>query len=297
MRSLISITQLNKLDILKIIDRAKQFKGGDVSNCLHSKVIASCFFEASTRTRLSFESAINRLGGRVIGFADANAISLENKGESLIDTLKIIDGYADCLIIRHPMDGAAKLADELCQIPVINAGDGANQHPTQTLLDLFTIIDTQNTLDGLKICLMGDLKYSRTIHSLIQALQLFEVELYFVSPKNLRLNEEVLFNLKRTGIRYSFHASIDEVVSKIDILYLTRIQKERFNYYDDLNLNYEISLELLNNVKSNLKILHPLPRQSELSVNIDKTLYAHYFDQAKNGLFVRQAILESLLIN
>jgi aspartate carbamoyltransferase catalytic subunit len=297
MRSLISITQLNKNDILNIISRAKQFKNGHVSNCLNSKIIASCFFEASTRTRLSFESAIQRLGGSVIGFADSNTTSLEVKGESLVDTLKIIGGYADCLVIRHHMDGAAKLADEVCGIPVINAGDGANQHPTQTLLDLFAIMDTQNSLDGLKICLMGDLKYSRTIHSLIKALQLFDVELYFVAPKELRLSEEVLFNLKRTGIRYSFHSNIDEIINKIDILYLTRIQKERFEHYEDLNLSYQLNIDLLSDVKSNLKILHPLPRRSELITSIDNTPYAYYFEQAKNGLFVRQAILELLLVN
>jgi aspartate carbamoyltransferase catalytic subunit len=293
MRNLVSIEDIKKLDILKIINQATEFKNGYRSDCLTNKIIASCFFEASTRTRLSFETAIHRLNGKIIGFADVNATSVA-KGENLIDTLKVISGYADGMIIRHPLDGSAKLAEELSSIPIINAGDGANQHPTQTLLDLFAILDTQKTIDGLKICLMGDLKYSRTVHSLIKALQLFDVELYFVSPKELRISDDILFNLKTVGIRYSFHSNISEIINKVDIIYLTRIQKERFNYQDDSNIDYQLNASLLNNIKPNLKILHPLPRLSELNQDIDNTPYAHYFQQAQNGVFVRQAILQLL---
>lgn len=293
MKNLVSINDLSKAQILSILDKSHEFKNGLVKNTLQNKVIASCFFESSTRTRLSFESAIARLGGKTIGFADSNATSLVNKGESLVDTLKIISCYADCLIMRHPLDGSARLASEVCSIPVINAGDGANQHPTQTLLDLFSIKDSQGRLEGIHLAIMGDLKYSRTVHSLVDAAKHFNMKLYFIAPKSLRLDEEQLFNLKTSGVEYSFHVQLDEVIDKIDCLYLTRLQKERFGS-DVVMDSYRLNMSSLKNAKPTLRIMHPLPRQEELPVEIDNTPYAYYFEQAQNGLYVRQALLDTL---
>ena len=289
-KGLIALQDLGKSDILAILAHARRFKEGLRKNTLEGKVIASCFFEASTRTRLSFESAVAYLGGKTIGFADSSATSQANKGESFVDTLKMLNCYADGFIMRHPNDGAARLASEIMSIPVINAGDGANQHPTQTLLDLFSIEDSQGTLEGIHLGLMGDLKYSRTIHSLIDASKLFNMRLYLIAPAPLRIASEDLIELKRHGISYSFHNTAEEVIDKLDCLYLTRLQKERFSA--DMDCNYAITPELLGTVKPNLRILHPLPRLSELPAAIDNTPYAYYFEQARNGLFVRQALLD-----
>ena len=234
-----------------------------------------------------------RLGGKTIGFADSNATSFAAKGESLIDTLKIISSYADALIIRHPLDGTARLASEVCSIPVINAGDGANQHPSQTLLDLFSIEESQGRLDGINLGLMGDLKYSRTVHSLVCVAKLFNLRLYFIGPKSLRIDDDQLFILKQSGVEYSFHLEAEEVIDKLDCLYLTRQQKERFT--TGIAESYQINLDTLKNAKPNLKILHPLPRQEELPDEIDSTPYAYYFQQAQNGLYVRQALLSIFL--
>ena len=294
MQSLVSIADLNKNKILEILKLSKQFKDGLRKKTLEGRVIASCFFENSTRTRLSFESAVAHLGGSTIGFADSAATSLAGKGESLVDTLKIINCYADALIIRHPLDGSARLASEVCDIPVINAGDGANQHPTQTLLDLFSIQDSQGKLDGINLGIMGDLKYGRTVHSLVEAAKLFKMQLYFIAPKPLRMSDEQLFGLKQSGIHYSFHNTLEEVVDKLDCLYLTRLQKERI--IDEVILDtYKVTKASLHGAKPNLKIMHPLPRQEELPVEIDDTPYAYYFQQAQNGLYVRQALLDILL--
>ena len=294
MHNLISISDLSKEQILHILGIAAEFKNGLVKNTLTGKVIASCFFEASTRTRLSFESAIARLEGSVIGFADSGSTSLANKGESLVDTLRIINGYADALVMRHPLDGAARLASEICSIPIINAGDGANQHPTQTLLDLFSILDSQGHLEDINLGIMGDLKHSRTVHSLVVAAKLFKMRLYFIAPKELRMHSEHLFALKQAGIHYSFHSSVEEVIDQLDCLYLTRLQKERFTT-DGLSFDdYRVTLDSLSHAKPNLKILAPLPRQDELPVEIDNTPYAYYFQQAANGVFVRQALLDIL---
>ena len=293
---LISIADLDKNKILEILKLSKLFKDGLRKKTLDGKVIASCFFENSTRTRLSFESAVAHLGGSTIGFADSSATSLATKGESLTDTLKILSCYADALIIRHPLDGSARLASEICDIPVINAGDGANQHPTQTLLDLFSIMDSQGRLEGIKLGIMGDLKFGRTVHSLVEAVKWFGMQLYFIAPKHLRMGDEALFNLKTSGIQYSFHNSLDEVVGDLDCLYLTRLQKERF-VDEVISDSYKVNLSSLANVKPNFKILHPLPRQEELPVEIDSTPYAYYFEQAQNGLYVRQALLDILFTN
>jgi len=294
MQNLISINELSKEEILQILTLADKFKKGLVSSSLSNKIIASCFFEASTRTRLSFESAILRLGGKVIGFADASNTSLNMKGESITDTFKIISGYADAIVLRHPMDGAARLACDCTDIPIINAGDGANQHPTQTLLDLYSILATQGSLEGKAIGLMGDLKYSRTITSLVEAAKLFNMRLYFISPKELKVDEDLVYSLKRSSIEYSFHTSVTSVIHHLDCLYLTRLQKERLGS-DIINAKYGITLDDLANARDNFKIMHPLPRLDELPVEIDNTPYAYYFEQAQNGLYVRQAVLELIL--
>ncbi|MBX9599334.1 MAG: aspartate carbamoyltransferase [Burkholderiales bacterium] len=289
-QGLVVLQDLSKQDILDILAHAKQFKNGLRKNTLEGKVLASCFFEASTRTRLSFESAVAHLGGKTIGFADSSATSQANKGESFIDTLKMINCYADGMIMRHPNDGAARLASEIMTIPVVNAGDGANQHPTQTLLDLFSIQDSQGQLEDINLGLMGDLKYSRTIHSLIDASKLFKMRLFLIAPLELRIDSQNLMELKRHGISYSFHSSADEVIDKLDCLYLTRLQKERFS--SEINCSYGIDLELLQRARPNLRIMHPLPRLEELPTEIDATPYAYYFQQAHNGLFIRQALLD-----
>ena len=289
-QGLVALQDLTKQDILDILAHAKQFKSGLRKNTLEGKVLASCFFEASTRTRLSFESAVAHLGGKTIGFADSSATSQANKGESFIDTLKMINCYADGLIMRHPNDGAARLASEIMTIPVVNAGDGANQHPTQTLLDLFSIQDSQGQLEDINLGLMGDLKYSRTIHSLIDASKLFKMRLFLIAPPELRIDSQNLMELKRHGISYSFHATAEEVIDKLDCLYLTRLQKERFSA--EINCSYGIDLELLQRARPNLRIMHPLPRLEELPTEIDATPYAYYFQQAHNGLFIRQALLD-----
>lgn len=287
---LITLEDLNRQDVLDILAHGRKFKEGLRKDTLNGMVMASCFFEASTRTRLSFESAIAYLGGKTIGFADGNATSQANKGESFLDTLRMLDGYADGLIMRHPNDGAARMASEIMTIPVINAGDGANQHPTQTLLDLFSIQYSQGKLDGVNLGLMGDLKYSRTVRSLIDASKLFKIRLFLIAPDALQLNDEDLTALKEYGIEFSLHSAASEVIQELDCLYLTRLQKERI--IEVVDCNYGIDLELLNNVKSNLKIMHPLPRLDELPVRIDNTPYAYYFEQAQNGLFIRQALLD-----
>ena len=289
-QGLVALQDLTKQDILDILAHAKQFKSGLRKNTLEGKVLASCFFEASTRTRLSFESAVAHLGGKTIGFADSSATSQANKGESFIDTLKMINCYADGMIMRHPNDGAARLASEIMTIPVVNAGDGANQHPTQTLLDLFSIQDSQGQLEDINLGLMGDLKYSRTIHSLIDASKLFKMRLFLIAPPELRIDSQNLMELKRHGISYSFHATAEEVIDKLDCLYLTRLQKERFSA--EINCSYGIDLELLQRARPNLRIMHPLPRLEELPTEIDATPYAYYFQQAHNGLFIRQALLD-----
>lgn len=290
LKSLITLQDLSRTEVLEILDHALKFKNGLQKDTLKSKVMASCFFEASTRTRLSFESAIAYLGGRTIGFADSNATSQANKGESFLDTLKMLNGYADGLIIRHPNDGAARMASEVMTIPVINAGDGANQHPTQTLLDLFSIQYSHGQLDGVNLGLMGDLKYSRTVRSLIDASKLFKIRLFLIAPNALQLSAEDLSELNENGIKFSVHSKPEEVIKDLDCLYLTRLQKERI--VDVIDCNYGINLELLDYAKHNLKILHPLPRLDELPTTIDNTPHAYYFEQAKNGLYIRQALLD-----
>ena len=263
-------------------------------------MIASCFFEASTRTRLSFETAVQRLGGNVIGFPDGGNTSSGKKGETLSDTVQVISSYVDALVIRHPKEGAARLASEFSnQIPVINAGDGSNQHPTQTLLDLFSIFETQGRLDNLNIAMVGDLKYGRTVHSLTQALSKFENNrFYFIAPDVLGMPDYLLEELKETGSSFSLHAKMEDVIPELDILYMTRVQKERFDASEYANIKSAFILDTpqLKQARENLKVLHPLPRVDEITIAVDGTPYAYYFQQAQNGIYARQALL-TLVIN
>lgn len=294
---IVSMQDLTLPRIQLILDTAAKLKAESPPQLLKNKIIAHCFFEPSTRTRLSFEAATLRLGGNVIGFSSDEALSTR-KGETLYDTIKVVSEYADLIIIRHPKEGAARLTADVSNKPVINAGDGANQHPTQALLDLFTIQECQQRLDGLSIALVGDLKYGRTIHSFAQACMLFNIRLFLVAPDALALPESICDTLKKVGVRFSSHQSIEEVIPKVDILYMTRIQQERFSEseYQAIRKQYVLTPDMLSTARPNLKILHPLPRVNEIEVGVDETPYAHYFQQAANGLYVRQALL-SLLLN
>lgn len=295
-RSIISITDLSKEDILLVLKRAEEMKKMGTKEPLRSKILASCFYEPSTRTRLSFESAMIRLGGKVIGFSNSDLTSVR-KGESLQDTMKTVGKYVDAIVLRHPSEGAARAASESAEKPVINAGDGANQHPTQTLLDLFTIKECQKKLKGLKIAFVGDLKFGRTVHSLSLACAYFDMRLFFVSPEILAIPDEIWRSLKKQGVKFSFHRSIEEVLDKVDILYMTRIQKERFDLslYEKFKDACILKEEMLKKARKNLKILHPLPRVNEIEAAIDKTPFAYYFEQAENGLYVRMALLSLIL--
>jgi aspartate carbamoyltransferase catalytic subunit len=295
-RNIISIRDLSEVEVNTILKLAKQFKKSIPKKYLLNKIIAHCFFEPSTRTRLCFETAVLRLGGQIIGFSDSENLSIK-KGENLQDTIKTISCYADLIIIRHPLEGSARVAAEISDKPIINAGDGANQHPTQALSDLFTIQETQKDLEGLSIAFVGDLKYGRTVHSLVQLCALFNMRLFFVSPSLLRLPEIICDELKHKGIRFSFHANLDEVIFKIDILYMTRLQQERFTQSERqlFAKQYILTLDKLKKVKTSLNILHPLPRGVEIDKGIDETPYALYFKQVTNAIYVRQAVLALLL--
>ena len=296
-KHIISISDLTRPELELVVQTASQLKAKPRHDLLCNKLIASCFFEASTRTRLSFETAAQRLGGSIIGFADAGNTSLAKKGETLADSVRIITSYTDAFVIRHPQEGAARLAAEFSQVPVINAGDGSNQHPTQTLLDLFTLYETQGRLDGLKVAFVGDLKYDRTVHSLAQALSLFGARLYFVSPEMLAMPEYICEELEERGIEYSVHEQLEEIIPELDILYMTRVQKERFDEteYKHIAAKYILTTETLQGAKDNLKILHPLPRVDEIHIDVDATPYAYYFQQAQNGVYARQALLALVL--
>ena len=298
-KNIISIADLSRSDLELILQTAHSLKQTPQPELLKNKVIASCFFEASTRTRLSFETAVQRLGGSVIGFDSGGNTSLAQKGETLADSVKIIASYADAFFMRHPQEGAARLASEFTSIPVINGGDGSNQHPTQTLLDLFTIYETQATLDNLNIAFVGDLKYGRTVHSLAQALSLFNCNFYFISPEALAMPDYIIEELKERNVNFSLHSSIEDVVDDLDILYMTRVQKERFDEteYQHMKSAFLLNADMLDNVRDNLKVLHPLPRIDEINIDVDETPYAYYFQQAQNGVFARQALLALLLTN
>ena len=296
-KDIISIKDFSKKEINHILKYAKKMlplaKGEDYKDILNGKVLSSLFFEPSTRTRLSFDSAMNRLGGRVIGFSDPSGTS-QKKGESLADTIRMADSYSDVLVIRHPHEGAARLAAEFAESPVLNAGDGAGRHPTQCLLDLFTILTEKKRIEKNNVVLVGDLKYGRTVHSLAYALSKYGVELTFVSPKSLKMPKEVIDECKELGVEPTQTSNIDKAIKNADVLYATRIQKERFPdpaEYNRVVGSYKIDLELLEKANDDLIIMHPLPRVTEISPEVDSTDHAVYFKQAFNGVPVRMALL------
>jgi len=296
-KSLISINDYSKEDIIKTLDLAEGFEKNPDQKLLEGKVIASLFFEPSTRTRLSFESAISRLGGKVIGFASKDSSSVQ-KGESLKDTIKTVNNYCDLIIMRHPLEGSARYASEVATVPVINAGDGANQHPTQTLLDLYSIRKTQNTLENLNLSMVGDLKYGRTVHSLLMAMSNFNTTYHFISPPELRMPEEYKLFLQEKGLDYEEHTDFTDIISDADIIYMTRIQRERFSdpmEYEKTKNSYVLRNNMLESTKSNLRILHPLPRVNEIHEDVDDSIKAYYFPQALNGVYTRMAIMASIL--
>lgn len=297
-KDIISISEFTRDHIELVLKTARSLKDNPRSDLLAGKLVGVTFFEGSTRTRLSFETSINRLGGRVIGFADASNTSLGKKGETLSDSIRIITSYTDALVMRHPMEGAARLAADISPVPVINAGDGANQHPSQTLLDLFTIYETQGKVDDLKIAFVGDLKYGRTVHSLAEALCMYKnVHIYLVSPDSLAMPEYIIKHLKKNNVKFSVHQTIEEVIPEVDILYMTRVQKERFDEteYQNLRSKFILSKSMLSEAKSNMKILHPLPRIDEITLDVDETPHAYFFQQAANGVYARQALLALVL--
>ena len=298
-KHIISINDLSRDELERVLHTAARLKANPQPELLKHKVIASCFFEASTRTRLSFETAIHRLGASVVGFADGSNTSLGKKGETLADTISVIGTYVDAIVMRHPQEGAARLATEFSGgVPILNAGDGANQHPTQTLLDLFTIRETQSRLDNLSIAMVGDLKYGRTVHSLTQALAKFDGNrFYFIAPDALAMPAYITDTLDERGIVWSRHDSIEAVIPHADILYMTRVQKERLDPSEYANVKAQFILRAadLAGARDNMKVLHPLPRVDEIATDVDKTPYAWYFQQAGNGIFARQALLALVL--
>lgn len=292
--SLVSIDDLSKEQIIELLETARYFEEHPNHKILDGKVVATLFFEPSTRTRLSFETAVNRLGSRVIGFSDASTTS-SSKGETLKDTIKMVSNYVDLIIMRHYLEGAARYATEVTEVPVVNAGDGANQHPSQTMLDLYSILKTQGTLENLTITMVGDLKYGRTVHSLLMAMKYFNPTFRFVACDELRMPREYIEFCQRQGIAYEEHTDFSrEVIDSSDILYMTRVQRERFpdlSEYERVKDLYTLSNHMLETSRPNLRILHPLPRVNEIAYDVDDNPKAYYFDQARNGLYAREAII------
>jgi aspartate carbamoyltransferase catalytic subunit len=296
-RSLVSISDYSKEEYLKILDLAEEFEKNPRQEILKGQVVATLFFEPSTRTRLSFESAVNRLGGKVLGFSDASSSSA-TKGETLRDTIKMVCSYADLIVMRHPLEGSARFASEVSSVPVVNAGDGANQHPSQTLLDMYSIRKTQGKLENLNIFMVGDLKYGRTVHSLLMAMSEFNTTFYFISPDELKMPDEYKRFLKNKGLKYHEFKDFTDIINQADIIYMTRVQKERFSdpiEYERTKNAYILRNHMLKDSRSNVKILHPLPRVNEIHLDVDSNEKAYYFTQALNGVFVRQAIISSIL--
>ena len=296
-KSLVSIGDFSKEEILKIMELAADFEANPNQRILLGKVIASLFFEPSTRTRLSFESAINRLGGRVIGFSEVSNTSI-SKGESFHDTISIISNYCDMIVMRHYLEGAARYASEIAKVPIVNAGDGANQHPSQTLLDLYSIMKTQGTLEGLHIMMVGDLKYGRTVHSLLQAMSHFGAKFTFVSPVELALPREYKEFLNEKGLEFVETQDFNKYINDVDIIYMTRVQRERFSdlmEYERVKNAYILRNSMLDNTKDNMRILHPLPRVNEIATDVDANPKAYYFQQTENGVYTRMAIITYLL--
>ncbi len=296
-KSLISITDFSTEEILRGLEIAEDLEKNPDPHLLDGKVVATLFFEPSTRTRLSFESAINRMGGRVIGFSDPNNSSV-SKGETLKDTIRIVSNYCDLIVMRHPLEGSSRYASEVATVPVINAGDGAHQHPTQTLLDMYSIKKTQGRLDNINIFMVGDLKYGRTVHSLVQAMSPFNPTFNFVSHPKLRMPKEYLEFLDSKGVKYYEHETFTDILSAADIVYMTRVQRERFQdlmEYEKTKDLYILHNSMLENTKPTMKILHPLPRINEISQDVDPNPKAYYFEQACNGVYARQAVISYVL--
>ena len=294
----VTIADLSKEKIMYLLEMAQEFEKYPNRELLKGKVVATLFFEPSTRTRLSFETAANRLGASVIGFSDAKASSV-SKGETLKDTVLMVSNYADVIVMRHFVEGAAQYASEVAPVPIVNAGDGAHMHPSQCLLDLYSIYKTQGTLDNLNIYLVGDLKYGRTVHSLITAMRHFNPTFHFVAPKELAMPDEYKIYCKEHGIKFVEHTEFNEhVIADADILYMTRVQKERFSdlmEYERVKNVYILKNSMLGKAKPNMKILHPLPRVNEIAYDVDDNPHAYYIQQAGNGLFAREAIFSHVL--
>jgi aspartate carbamoyltransferase catalytic subunit len=296
-KSLVSINDFTPKEHIHILDLAEEFEKKPTQDILRDFVVATLFFEPSTRTRLSFESAASRLGAKVIGFSEPGSTSVQ-KGESLRDTILTVSNYSDIIVIRHPKEGSARFASEVASVPIINAGDGANQHPTQTLLDMYSIRKTQGTLNNLNIAFVGDLKYGRTVHSLVMALAHYNTTFHLVSPLSLKLPSSVKMHIKEKKLSYYQYTDIIDVIPKVDILYMTRIQKERFSdpiEYERVKNSYTLRNSMLETAKPGMRILHPLPRVNEITVDVDDNPQAYYFTQALNGVYVRQALLASIL--
>lgn len=297
-RDFVTIADLSKEKIQYLIDLSQEFERHPNRELLKGKVIASLFFEPSTRTRLSFETAANRLGARIIGFSDAKATSV-SKGETLKDTILMVANYADAIVMRHYIEGAAQYASEVSPVPIINAGDGAHMHPSQCMLDLYSIYKTQGTLENLNIYLVGDLKYGRTVHSLIMAMRHFNPTFHFIAPKELAMPNEYKLYCKNHGIKFQEHTAFnDKVIADADIIYMTRVQKERFSdlmEYERVKDVYILRNDMLANVKDNMRILHPLPRVNEIAYDVDDNPHAYYIQQAQNGLYARQALFCDVL--
>lgn len=293
-KSLVSITDYTKDDIIRILQLAEKFDENPNRRLLEGKVCATLFFEPSTRTRLSFETAVHRLGGRIIGFSDVSTTS-STKGETLKDTIAIVNNYADLIVMRHHLEGAARYASELSTVPIINAGDGANQHPTQTMLDMYSIYKTQGTLENQTITIVGDLKYGRTVHSLIIGMSHFNPTFRFVAPEELKLPDTYKRFCDEHHIKYEESADFSEdILNESDILYMTRVQRERFTdlmEYEKVKNVYILRKDMLTNTRDNLRILHPLPRVNEIQQDVDDSPKAYYFEQARNGVFARQAVI------
>lgn len=297
-RDIISLKDFSRQEVDYVLEMAHLMEpiAKTGSELLRNKILASLFFEASTRTRLSFESAMNRLGGSSIGFAEAEIASVK-KGENLADTIRVVENYADVIVLRHPLEGAARLAAEFANVPIINGGSGAEEHPTQALLDLYTILNAKGNIDGLSIALVGDLRYGRTVHSLAYALSLYDVHLSLVSPDILRMRREVSDVIKKK-IEVQEKENIKEIISDVDVLYVTRIQKERFPdaaEHAKVKGSYRVDLELLEEAKSDMIMLHPLPRIDEIAHEVDGTKHAKYFQQVWSGIVTRMALLALLL--
>ena len=289
----VTIADLSRDDIMYLLQMAQEFEKHPNRELLKGKVVATLFYEPSTRTRLSFETAANRLGARVIGFSDAKASSV-SKGETLKDTILMVSNYADIIAMRHYIEGAAQYASEVAPVPIVNAGDGAHMHPSQCLLDLYSIYKTQGTLDNLNIYLVGDLKYGRTVHSLITAMRHFNPTFHFIAPPELAMPEEYKIYCRKHNIKFEEHTEFtNDVISEADILYMTRVQKERFSdlmEYECVKDVYILRNAMLTNVKPNMRIMHPLPRVNEIAYDVDSNPHAYYIQQARNGLYAREAI-------